>query len=110
MRKRSSDLQMIAELGFDHYTVGTKTQGSAAFAEITIVYTGFYGELVRLYNSSNYDAYVKINSLGAFTLPAGDILSIIFDNITKLEIKSASGGNDTVVEASVWGRTDVDAA
>ena len=104
--KKSSDLKAVANIGFQHYEVATKSQDDSAFDEVAVTLTGFYPEHVRLYNSSDYDAYIKLNEKGAFTLPKGSILSLSFDALTKIEIKSADAGQTTTIEASVWGRTD----
>jgi len=105
---RQSEIDPTVELGFQHYEVATVTQDDSAFAEASLSLSSFYPEVVRLVNTSSYDASVKINSKGVFTVQAGSNMIFGFDNPTTIEIKSAETSQTTVVEVSVWGRTDLD--
>lgn len=106
--KRTSSIQSSVELGFQDYAVKTTSQGSTAFVDATPTISGFYAECVRLVNSSRYDAYVKINEKDAFVLFAGGVLNISFDDISKVEIKSAVANKTITVEVDIFGRIDLD--
>lgn len=105
--KRMSQIRPSVELSFQDYAVDTVSATNAAYVEASLTLTGIYANFVRLLNDSDYDAWVKLNEEAAFTLQGGMTLCIGFDDITKVEIKSKTA-DTTVVEVSVWGRTDLD--
>lgn len=105
--KRTSELQSSIEVGFQDYDVDTVSVDDTDFVEATLDLSGFYAEFVRLLNDSIVDALIKINDKKAFTLPAGDIMQIGFDDVLKVEVKSKEAGKTTKVEVSVFGRTDL---
>lgn len=106
-KKRTSEIQSSVELGFQDYDVDVVTKDDSAFLAATLSLSGFYPEHIRLLNDSEVDALIKINEKEAFTLPAGDIMSIGFDNIFKVEVKSKEAAKTTIVEVMVLGRTDI---
>lgn len=105
---RDQNLNPTVEVGFQNYDVDTVSKDDSAFAEASLSLSGFNGEFLRLVNDSIYDALIKINDKDEFTLQAGGNLSIAFDNITSVKVKSKAAAQTTVVEVSVWGRNDLD--
>lgn len=105
--KRTSDIQSSVEIGFQDYDVDTVSKDDSAFQAATLDLSGFYAEYVRLVNKSDADALIKVNDKKEFSLLAGGIFAMGFDDITKVEVKSDEAAETTIVEVMVLGRKDI---
>lgn len=104
---RESAIRPTVEAPFQDYVVDTVSATNAAYVEASLTLTGIYANFVRLLNDSNYDALIKLNNDDAFTLQAGFTMSVSYDGITSVKVTSKTA-DTTIVEVSVWGRTDID--
>lgn len=107
-KQRTRDIQSSIEIGFQDYDVDTVTKDDSGFQAATLSLGGFHADYIRLFNKSDKDALIKINDKKAFTLPAGDLMSMGFDDVTKVEVKCDETAQTTIVEIMVLGRNDID--
>lgn len=103
---KSHELTATYEAPFQNYVVRTVTQDDSAYAEVMPSHS-FHGNVIRIVNTSNYDAYVKINNKSAFTVFASTSFTIGYDNITSIMFKSKTEEQSVTLEVSIWGRNDL---